>query len=114
MQVWKSEVVRSAIKSTPPSPKTPNLFARHIAENCLKTTTFHGNDRENDSLALVAFDIIFTTFSTLMKDYQNARVLHSLKWFRVILDEGKIITVGRNHNKSHRSSANSGLSSLDS
>ena len=99
---------------TPSPPKRPNPFARHIAENCLKTATFHGNDREHDPQALATFDIIFTTFSTLMKDYQNARVLHRLKWFRVILDEGKTIIAGRNHNKSRRSSANSGLSSLGS
>jgi SNF2 family DNA or RNA helicase len=61
----------------------------HITENYLNVATFHGNDRENEPRTLGSSDLVLTTYSTLVKDNQNAGVLHRLKWFRVVLDEGK-------------------------
>jgi hypothetical protein len=61
----------------------------HITENYLNVATFHGNDRGNEPRAFAGSDLVLTTYSTLVKDSQNARVLHRLKWFRVVLDEGK-------------------------
>jgi len=61
----------------------------HVAENYLNVATFHGNDRRKEPQALDGLDLVLTTYSTLVKDHQNAGVLHRLKWFRVVLDEGK-------------------------
>jgi SNF2 family DNA or RNA helicase len=61
----------------------------HIAENYLNVATFHGNDRGNEPRAFASSDLVLTTYSTLVKDHQNAGILHHLKWFRVVLDEGK-------------------------
>jgi SNF2 family DNA or RNA helicase len=66
-----------------------NRVISHIAENCLNVATFHGRDRGNEPRAFVGSDLVLTTYSTLVKDYQNARILHRVKWFRIVLDEGK-------------------------
>jgi len=66
-----------------------DLVISHIAENYLNVATFHGNDRGNDPQTFTSSDLVLTTYSTLVKDHQNAGVLHRLKWFRVVLDEGK-------------------------
>ncbi|KAI9666680.1 MAG: hypothetical protein M1821_004616 [Bathelium mastoideum] len=69
MEVWSSEI------------------SRHIAEGFLNTVKFHGNRRETDPRALSIADVVLTTFSTLMKDYQKEGLLHHIAWFRIILDE---------------------------
>jgi SNF2 family DNA or RNA helicase len=61
----------------------PNSITSHLA-------TFHGSDRGDEPRAFINLDMVLTTYSTLVKDHQNAGVLHRLKWFRIILDEGKI------------------------
>ncbi|KAI9688916.1 MAG: hypothetical protein M1822_001273 [Bathelium mastoideum] len=65
----------------------PNQFLRHIAEGFLNTVKFHGNRRETNPRALSVADVVLTTFSTLIKDYQKQKVLHHVAWFRIILDE---------------------------
>ncbi|KAF2228779.1 hypothetical protein EV356DRAFT_46167 [Viridothelium virens] len=69
MEVWSSEI------------------DRHLAKGLLHTVKFHGNRRETDPRVLGATDVVLTTFSTLMKDYQNKKVLYHIAWFRTILDE---------------------------
>jgi SWI/SNF-related matrix-associated actin-dependent regulator of chromatin subfamily A3 len=50
---------------------------------------FHGNSRENDPRSLLDFDIVLTTYSTLVVDFsKDLGVLHRVQWFRVVLDEG--------------------------
>jgi SNF2 family DNA or RNA helicase len=67
-----------------------NSITSHLAENYLNVATFHGSDRVDEPEAFINLDLVLTTYSTLVKDHQNAGVLHRLKWFRIILDEGKI------------------------
>lgn len=67
-----------------------NRIISHIAENCLNVVSFHGSDRRNEPQSFVSLDLVLTTYSTLVKDNQKAGVLHRLKWFRVVLDEGTI------------------------
>jgi SWI/SNF-related matrix-associated actin-dependent regulator of chromatin subfamily A3 len=50
---------------------------------------FHGNGKENDPRSLLDFDIVLTTYSTLVIDFSKGfGVLHRVQWFRVVLDEG--------------------------
>ena len=67
-----------------------NGISSHLAENCLNVATFHGSDRGDEPEAFINPDLVLTTYATLVKDHQNAGVLHRLKWFRVVLDEGTI------------------------
>jgi SNF2 family DNA or RNA helicase len=67
-----------------------DLLISHIADNHLNVAAFHGNARGNEPGAFASSDLVLTTYSTLVKDHQNAGVLHRLKWFRVVLDEGKL------------------------
>jgi SWI/SNF-related matrix-associated actin-dependent regulator of chromatin subfamily A3 len=51
---------------------------------------YHGPKRELDTLKLVDFDIIFTTYATVAVEFrQYSNVLHSINWFRIVLDEGR-------------------------
>lgn len=61
----------------------------HIAENQLNVAIFHGKDRANDPSAFYHSDLVLTTYSTLVKDFQTMQVLYRLHWFRIILDEGR-------------------------
>lgn len=66
----------------------------------LRTSRFHGDRRENDATRLIEHDVVLTTYHTLMTDYfvaggkalrkQNGgRILHSISWMRIVLDEGE-------------------------
>ncbi|KAF8243891.1 hypothetical protein K440DRAFT_31423 [Wilcoxina mikolae CBS 423.85] len=77
---------------------------RHLHSG-LRTSRFHGDRRENDATKLVEHDVVLTTYHTLMTDYfaaggkaprkQNVgRILHSISWMRVVLDEAHIIRSG--------------------
>ena len=46
-----------------------------------------GTSRLEDAEMLEHADLVLTTYSTLVKDHQNRRLLYQLQWFRVILDE---------------------------
>ena len=89
IEVWKSEIARCIIQNSPQSIVTDCAIS-HIAKDYLNVATFHGNDRGNEPQAFASSDLVLTTYSTLVKDHQNAGVLRRLKWFRVVLDEGKI------------------------
>jgi SNF2 family DNA or RNA helicase len=66
-----------------------NTEISHIAENQLNVATFHGKDRANEPSAFYHSDLVLTTYSTLVKDFQTMQVLYRLDWFRIILDEGR-------------------------
>ncbi|KAK6852342.1 hypothetical protein PG995_010893 [Apiospora arundinis] len=65
------------------------------AGNTLKTLQYHGAGREKDPKAIMDYDVVLTTYSTLGADYNKAEsVLHRIMWYRVVLDEAHYI---RNH-----------------
>ncbi|KAG4284401.1 hypothetical protein FPRO06_08780 [Fusarium proliferatum] len=69
MEVWRSEV------------------SRHFRAGSLRVYTFHGDSRPTQPLALMNYDIVLTTFATLVSDCKYRKVLQTLEWFRVVLDE---------------------------
>jgi SWI/SNF-related matrix-associated actin-dependent regulator of chromatin subfamily A3 len=53
---------------------------------------YHGPKRESDPLKLLDFDVIFTTYTTMAAEFRNcSNVLHSINWFRIVLDEGRFV-----------------------
>ena len=40
---------------------------------------------------LCEYDIVVTSFATLVRDYQKDRRIYEYNWFRVVLDEGQTL-----------------------
>ncbi|KAL6067925.1 hypothetical protein STEG23_022541, partial [Scotinomys teguina] len=69
-------------------------FEQHIkSEVHLNFYVYYGSDRIRDPALLSKQDIVLTTYNILTHDYGNKddSPLHSIKWLRVILDEGHAI-----------------------
>ncbi|KAL8282467.1 hypothetical protein RB597_009940 [Gaeumannomyces tritici] len=75
MSVWRTEI------------------QRHVkAEGRIVVLDYHGPKRDRSAAKLLerGSDIVLTTYSTVVEDHkrsQSARVLHSIEWYRVVLDE---------------------------
>jgi hypothetical protein len=51
---------------------------------------YHGPKRELDLLKLLDFDVILTTYATVAAEFRRcSNILHSINWFRIVLDEGR-------------------------
>ncbi|KAK7998320.1 hypothetical protein PG989_006360 [Apiospora arundinis] len=65
-----------------------NEIDRHTGMT-LETLKYHGTTREKDIDALIGYDVVLTTYSTLAADYRKpVSLLHQVAWYRVVLDEG--------------------------
>ena len=69
------------------NPLTP---CRHLDSTRLRVLEHHGQTKTHDVERLRAFDIVLTTYATLVSEYRNERsALYDVDWFRIVLDEGK-------------------------
>ncbi|KAF8538868.1 SNF2 family N-terminal domain-containing protein [Trichophaea hybrida] len=71
---------------------------RHLYPDSLRVYTYHGSQREKDTSKLSSYDIVLTTYGTLSaesaKDKRGSTqtaALHSIEWFRIVLDEAHFI-----------------------
>ncbi|KAF4969855.1 hypothetical protein FSARC_3013 [Fusarium sarcochroum] len=64
-----------------------NEIDRRFRPQALKTTIFHGSKRAKEGQSLLDDDIVLTTYHTLEKDNRGCKVLKSIKWSRIVLDE---------------------------
>ncbi|MCJ1385989.1 hypothetical protein MMC17_009114 [Xylographa soralifera] len=72
---------------------------KHIRSGSLKVHVYHGVRNMSDPSKLSEFDIVITTYGTLLTDWSNTtkvsskrtKVLHSCNWHRVVLDEAHFI-----------------------
>lgn len=75
-------------------PSFPNMrCCRHIKPDALKVACFHGDSRAKATEALIDHDIVLTTYRTLLLDWKGRQLLQNIRWFRVVLDEGKLTAV---------------------
>ncbi|OWK06174.1 HLTF, partial [Cervus elaphus hippelaphus] len=67
-------------------------FGQHIKSDVhLNFYVYYGPDRVRDPTLLSKQDIVLTTYNILTHDYGGDSPLHSIRWLRVILDEGHAI-----------------------
>ncbi|KAL2678983.1 hypothetical protein Neosp_009737 [[Neocosmospora] mangrovei] len=64
-----------------------NEIERRFRPQTLRTAIFHGNRRAKEGQLLLESDVVLTTYHTLEKDSSKAKILQSIKWTRVVLDE---------------------------
>ncbi|KAI5784345.1 SNF2 family N-terminal domain-containing protein, partial [Pyronema domesticum] len=63
-------------------------ISRHVLPDSLKYLVYHGSNRIRDWRYLFQYDIILTTYSVVTLEWKEEQdPLHSLDFFRVILDE---------------------------
>ncbi|KAM6511298.1 hypothetical protein FALCPG4_016300 [Fusarium falciforme] len=67
---------------------------KHLKRGALRTAIFHGDDRAKTTQDLFKYDVVLTTYPTLLADYKGRRVLQDIAWFRIVLDEAHYV---RNH-----------------
>ena len=67
------------------------MFTSHL-DFQLKAIKYHGQNRGDQTDQIENSDIVITTYNTLSADFRNrCSVLHNISWYRVVLDEGKMI-----------------------
>ncbi|KAH6972212.1 SNF2 family N-terminal domain-containing protein [Ilyonectria sp. MPI-CAGE-AT-0026] len=75
----------------------------HLGD-AVKVIKYHGDGRERRPEVLSTADIVLTTYSTLAADFfsktKSYSILHSIVWFRIVLDEAH--TIRRPESSFHR------------
>jgi len=61
----------------------------HIHHGKLRVSVYHGSERERLASELYQSDIVITTYETLRSDWVANGSLYSVKWLRLVLDEGQ-------------------------
>jgi SWI/SNF-related matrix-associated actin-dependent regulator of chromatin subfamily A3 len=74
-------------------PKSNNQ--RHL-DGSMNYIVYHGIKRKSLKDEIQTADIVFTTYNTLVREFQQKRtqkqssVLHEMDFYRIVLDEGKL------------------------
>ncbi|MCJ1401479.1 hypothetical protein MMC11_004693 [Xylographa trunciseda] len=74
-------------------------ISKHVHPGSLKVHVYHGIKKVSDVSKLLEFDIVVTTYATLLTEWSSTRkgsskrtkFLHSCNWHRVVLDEAHVI-----------------------
>ena len=82
-----------------------NEIEKYTKPNSLKVTVYHGSSRITDGEELVKYDVILTSYSVIETEYRHQQtgykrkgelikkdsLLHSVEYYRIILDEAHSI-----------------------
>ncbi|KIM95726.1 hypothetical protein OIDMADRAFT_171182 [Oidiodendron maius Zn] len=69
---------------------------KHIRSEGIRSIVYHGSKRQNSANKLHTFDIVLTTYDTLRSDWTVYGPLYTSTWSRIILDEGRCISLRAN------------------
>ncbi|KAG5252665.1 SWI/SNF-related matrix-associated actin-dependent regulator of chromatin subfamily [Salix suchowensis] len=75
-----------------------NQLQEHTQKGSLKLYKYSGDSRTKDAEELMKYDIVLTTYSTLVAG--GCEPLMKIEWWRVILDEAHVITKKENEMQS--------------
>lgn len=63
---------------------------RHIHPETITSCRYHGAGRSTAMMDLLTHDIILTTYATIAAEFcRGQSMMHRIKWYRIVLDEGK-------------------------
>ena len=64
-------------------------LTRHLVRYTITYHKYHGHDRNVDLISLLSNDIVLTTYGTVAAEFKRKKsLLHQIKWYRIVLDEG--------------------------
>ncbi|KAK3363960.1 SNF2 family N-terminal domain-containing protein [Lasiosphaeria hispida] len=64
-----------------------NEIEKHVKHETLNVCVFHGKTRPDSAKDVVDYDIVITTYATLVMDKKKNGLLQHIHWYRIILDE---------------------------
>eukprot|EP00249_Psilotum_nudum_P015533 c25378_g1_i1 orf=73-3459(+) len=69
----------------------------HVKPGVASIYAHYGTNRTRDSRVLLEYDVVLTTYGVLASEFQNEieRPLHSIHWYRVVLDEAHTIKASK-------------------
>lgn len=62
-------------------------FEEHVAPGTLNVLVYHGADRDRRTKSFAAYDVVISTYGTLVAEAGTRNGLGSVNWLRVIADE---------------------------
>ncbi|KAH8662435.1 SNF2 family N-terminal domain-containing protein [Xylariales sp. PMI_506] len=69
-----------------------NEIGRHISTGCISVAKFHGQRKRDIEQQLHMYDVIITTYSTMMAEQRRVNAaLQKIRWYRLVLDEAHTI-----------------------
>ena len=91
-----SEVVPTLIVVPPSLLRTwEEEIRRHLHPGTLRYWLYHGPKRSEDTVAMLAHDIVITTYDVVATEWKSVekgpRPLFLVNWRRIVLDEGKLL-----------------------
>jgi SWI/SNF-related matrix-associated actin-dependent regulator of chromatin subfamily A3 len=63
---------------------------RHTVKDAVTMFKYHGPERHIEAQELGNYDIVMTTYGTIAAEFgKTDGILGRIRWYRIILDEGK-------------------------
>jgi SWI/SNF-related matrix-associated actin-dependent regulator of chromatin subfamily A3 len=66
-------------------------FEEHVTAGALRVLVYHGQDRDRRVTQISQYDVVLSTYGTLVSEFGSRNGLNAVKWLRVVADEAHLI-----------------------